>query len=154
MARHAEHIFRDETPRSRCRHGPPLRIFLLHQQTRNVLFAFNRGIVAKTKRSRMTGTAKKSQTEVRLNSSCRYRSVRRRFRGRFRFVGRLHADKAPVAAFVLKLDDASDQRVKGIVLALANVDASLMLGAALANEDGSSVDKFSAKALHAKPLTV
>ena len=31
----------------------------------------------------MTGTAKKSQTEVRLNSWCRYRSVRRRFCGEF-----------------------------------------------------------------------
>src|ERR1700681_5100373 len=102
----------------------------------------------------MTGTAKKSQTEVRLNSSCRYRSVRRRFRGRFRFVGRLHADKTPVAALVLELDDAGDQGVKRIVLALSDVDASLMLGGALANEDGSGVDKFYAEALHAKALTV
>src|ERR1700730_1909287 len=102
----------------------------------------------------MTGTAKKSQTEVRLNSWRRYRSVRRRFRGRFRFVGRLHANKAPVAAFVLELDDAGDQRVKRVVLTLPDVDARLMLGAALANEDGSGVDKFSAEALHAEPLTV
>src|ERR1700676_2405054 len=102
----------------------------------------------------MTGTAKKSQTEVRLNSSCRYRSVRRRFRGRFRFGGRLHADKAPVAALVLELDDAGDQRVQRVVLTLSDVDARLMLGAALANEDGSSINKFSAEALHAQPLTV
>src|ERR1700675_742353 len=102
----------------------------------------------------MTGTAKKSQTEVRLNSWGRYRSVRRRFRRRFRFVGWLHADKAPVAALILELHYASYQRVQRVVLALSNVDAGLMLGATLANEDGSGVDKFSAKALHAQPLAV
>src|ERR1700682_6847030 len=102
----------------------------------------------------MTGTAKKSQTEVRLNSSCRYRSVRRRFRGRFRFVGRLHADKTPVAPLILELNDAGDQCVKRVVLALSDVDPGLMLGAALANEDGSGVDKFSAEALYPEPLTV
>src|ERR1700730_2188007 len=102
----------------------------------------------------MTGTAKKSQTEVRLNSWCRYRSVRRRFCGEFRFVGRLHADKAPVAAFILELDDAGDQCVKRVVLALSDIDAGLMLGAALANEESAGVDKFSTEALPAEPLTV
>src|ERR1700730_12073374 len=102
----------------------------------------------------MTGTAKKSQTEVRLNSWCRYRSVRRRFCGEFRFVGRLHADKAPVAALILELDDAGDQRIKRDSAPLSDVDAALMLGAALANEDVSGVDNLSAEALHAEPLTV
>jgi hypothetical protein len=37
---------------------------------------------------------------------------------------------------------------------LTDVDTSLMLGAALANEDRSSIDKFSAEALDAQSLTV
>ena len=72
----------------------------------------------------------------------------------FGLFGRLDADEAPVTALVLELDDASDQREKRVVFALADVDAGLVLGAALANQNRAGVDEFAAEALYAEPLTV
>src|SRR5882672_2420574 len=64
------------------------------------------------------------------------------------------ADEAAATAFVLKLDVAGDEREQSVVLALPDVFASLMPGAALANDDGACVDELATKALYAKPLTV
>jgi hypothetical protein len=72
----------------------------------------------------------------------------------FGLLSRLDADEASVTALILELDDSSDQREKSVVFALAHVDAGLVLGAALANQDGSGVHEFAAETLYAEALTV
>ena len=66
----------------------------------------------------------------------------------------LHGDEAPVAAPVHKLDMTSDERKKRVVLALTDVFAGLVLGAALAHQDCAGVDELTAEALDAQPLSV
>src|SRR5262245_15807878 len=64
------------------------------------------------------------------------------------------ADEAAAAATIFKLDVAGDEREKRVVLALTHIFTSLMLGAALANQNRAGVDQLSAKALYAEPLSV
>ena len=66
----------------------------------------------------------------------------------------LNADEAAVAALVLEFDVAGDQREQRVVLALPDVLARKVLGAALAHENGAGVDELPAEALDAQPLTV
>src|SRR5258708_6021665 len=66
----------------------------------------------------------------------------------------LDADKAPVTALVLELHEAGNHRKERVVLALANVFTCLMLGAALAHQNGAGVDQLPAEALDAQPLAV
>jgi len=65
-----------------------------------------------------------------------------------------NADEPAAAATVFKLDVTGDQREKRVVLALPDVFTSLVLGAALANQNRAGVDQLPAEALHSKPLTV
>src|SRR4030095_1143714 len=64
------------------------------------------------------------------------------------------ADEAPAASAVFKLDVSSDQREQRVVLALAYIVASLMLGASLANQDGAGINQLAAETLYAQPLAV
>jgi hypothetical protein len=64
------------------------------------------------------------------------------------------ADKAAAAATVFKLDVTGNEREERIVLALTDVFARLVLGAALANQNRAGVDELSAETLYAEPLSV
>ena len=66
----------------------------------------------------------------------------------------MDADEAAGMAFVFELHDAGDLRKERIVLADADVDAGLELGAALANKNRSAADELAAEAFHAQPLRV
>src|SRR5208282_662033 len=68
--------------------------------------------------------------------------------------GRMDADEAPHAAFVLEFDEAGDLSEQGVVLAAAHVDAWLVLGAALADEDGAAAHELATEALHAQALAL
>jgi hypothetical protein len=59
-----------------------------------------------------------------------------------------------VPAPVRKLHDAGDESEERVVLTLANVFAGLVARAALTHENRASVDKLSAEALYAEPLSV
>src|SRR5258708_37616115 len=65
-----------------------------------------------------------------------------------------HADEASTAAAVFKLDVPGDQREERVVLALADVFAGLVFGAALANQNRACVDQLAAEALYSQPLAV
>ena len=78
----------------------------------------------------------------------------RLIRGGLGLLGWLDADEAAVPPLVFKLHDAGDQSEERIVLALSHVDARLMPGAALANENRARVDELPAEALDSQPLTV
>ena len=69
-------------------------------------------------------------------------------------LSRLNADVAAEAAPVLKLHDARDHCIQRIILALPDVFAGLVLGAALPDEDRARIDELSAEALDAQPLPV
>jgi hypothetical protein len=65
-----------------------------------------------------------------------------------------YADEAATAATVFKLDVTGDEREERVVLALTDIFTGLVLGAALANQNGAGIDKLSAEALYAEPLAV
>jgi hypothetical protein len=69
-------------------------------------------------------------------------------------LGRGDTDEATAAATVFKLDVTRDQCEKRVVLSLTYVFAGLVLGASLANQNRAGIDKLSAEALYAEPLTV
>src|SRR5580704_1490482 len=75
-------------------------------------------------------------------------------RSRLSLLSRVHADEPPVAALILKFHDAGNQREQGVVLTLADIHASLMLGAALPHQNRARIDELSAKPLDAQPLPV
>ena len=64
------------------------------------------------------------------------------------------ADEASTAAAVFELDVAGDEREQRVILALADVLARLVLGAALANQNRASIDQLASEALYAEPLAV
>jgi hypothetical protein len=66
----------------------------------------------------------------------------------------LNADETAVPAPVRELNDAGDESEERVVLALANIFASLVARAALAHEDRARVNKLSAEALYTQPLSV
>src|SRR5208283_50631 len=74
-------------------------------------------------------------------------------RGLGGFRGR-HADKATPVALVLEFDVPRHQREERVVLALHDVLARLVFGAALTHQNGACVHQLSAEALHAQPLSV
>src|SRR5450631_3518213 len=69
-------------------------------------------------------------------------------------LGRVHADEAPVAAFVFEFHDAGNQRKQGVVFALPHIHARLMLGPTLADQNRSRVDTLPAEPLDAQPLSM
>jgi hypothetical protein len=75
-------------------------------------------------------------------------------RGGLGLIRGLHTDETSVTSLVFELHDAGYERKQRVVLALADVDASLMLRAALPNQNRSCVDELSAKTLYAKSLPV
>src|SRR6266436_377794 len=75
-------------------------------------------------------------------------------RGGLGLLRRLDADEAAVTSLVLKLHEARNHGVERVVLALADVFSGLVLGAALAHQDGAGVHELPAEALDAQPLAV
>src|SRR5260370_980309 len=71
-----------------------------------------------------------------------------------RLLSRRHGNKPPVPSLILELHVPGHQRVQRIVLALPNVDARLVLRAALPHQNRSSIHKLPAEALHTQPLAV
>jgi hypothetical protein len=67
---------------------------------------------------------------------------------------RMNADEAPVPPFVFKLHDTGDQRKQRVVFALSDVNASLMLRAALPHQNCPGVYVLPAKPLYSKSLSV
>ena len=63
-------------------------------------------------------------------------------------------DLLAVPAHALKADSAADLGEQGIVAALANVDAGMDMGAALADQDAASQDPLPVGPLGAKALGV
>ena len=57
-------------------------------------------------------------------------------------------------ASIRELDDAGDESEERVILALANVFASLVACAALAHKNRARVDELTAEALYAQPLSV
>jgi hypothetical protein len=70
-------------------------------------------------------------------------------RGGVGLIRGLHTDEPPVTSLVFKLHDAGNERKQRVVLALTNVDTSLVLRSALPNQNRSCVDELSAKTLYA-----
>jgi hypothetical protein len=68
--------------------------------------------------------------------------------------GRDDGDEAALLALVLELDDACDLGEKGVVGAAADVEAGLMGGSALADEDAAAGYGFAVAALDAKSLGI
>ena len=66
----------------------------------------------------------------------------------------LNADEAAVAPLVFELHEASNEREEGVILALSHVFSGLVLSAALAHKNRTSVDELSAEALDSQPLSV
>lgn len=63
-------------------------------------------------------------------------------------------DEAPALSAILKLYDAVDLGVEGVVGAASDIEAGLVRCAALANQDRPAGDCFAAEALDAEPLGV
>src|SRR5437667_11752695 len=64
------------------------------------------------------------------------------------------ADKAAVTAFVLELHESGNHCEQRFVFALTDVFSGLVLGAPLAHQNRTGVDKLPAEALDAQPLSV
>src|SRR5260370_13862773 len=95
-----------------------------------------------------TGPRKQSaRTEIR---ACKWQLVC----GGLGLLRWLNADKATVTALVLKLYIAGHEREECVVLALPDVFAGLMPGAALTHQNRACVDQLPPKPLDATPLTV
>ena len=76
---------------------------------------------------------------------------------RLRLCGRFDgedADEAAHAAFVFEVDDAGDESEESVIFAAADVEAGLVTGAALADENRAGVDELAAEALDAEPLSL
>src|SRR5690349_12874523 len=72
--------------------------------------------------------------------------------GTVELLGRLDVDKLAHAAPVAEIDHAGHLGEQGIVLAPADVEAGLDLGAALPDDDRTAGDELAAEDLHAEPL--
>src|SRR5580704_6356884 len=73
---------------------------------------------------------------------------------RIRFVHGEYADVAPVAALILKQDDAIDQRKQTVIFRQRNIFSRLVVRAALANQNAAASYELAAKSLNAEPLSV
>jgi hypothetical protein len=82
------------------------------------------------------------------------RNLVRGSRSRLSLLRRTHADETSVPPLILKLHDAGDEREQRVVFALSDADSSLMLRAALSNQDRPRVHQLAAKPLYSKPLSV
>src|SRR3954471_22124664 len=68
--------------------------------------------------------------------------------------GCFHQHKLAHRALVDKLHRAGDLREQSVILATANIDAGLIAGAALADDDRTTRNQLAAENFHAKPLCV
>jgi hypothetical protein len=75
-------------------------------------------------------------------------------RGGLSLLSGSYANEAAVAAPVFELYEARNKREERVVLALTDVFSRLVLGAALAHQNGAGIDELPAEALDAQPLTV
>src|SRR6516162_9986977 len=66
----------------------------------------------------------------------------------------LHVDETATATAVFELDVPGDQRKQRIILALGDILARPVLGAALPHDNGTGVDQLPAKTLYAESLSV
>jgi hypothetical protein len=69
-------------------------------------------------------------------------------------LSRVHADEPPVPTLILELHDAGDQRKEGVIFALSDIHAGLMLGPALTHQNGAGIHVLPAKSLDAQPLSM
>src|SRR5260370_25862226 len=75
-------------------------------------------------------------------------------RGGLSLLSRPDTDEAAVTALVFELHKAGNHGEERVILAPADVFPGLMLGAALAHQNGARVDQLPAEALDAQPLAV
>jgi hypothetical protein len=68
--------------------------------------------------------------------------------------GRLDQDELPHGAFVHKLHRAGDLGKQRVIFAATHIQAGLVAGTPLADDDGTARDKLTAENLHSQPLRV
>jgi len=66
----------------------------------------------------------------------------------------MDANVSPMPSLIFKLHDPGDERKQRVILALSDIDASLVLRAPLPNQDGPGVNELSAESLYSESLSV
>jgi hypothetical protein len=116
--------------------------------------ASNRQRVQKSARYSSAPHKNKKAARHTPNRLVQIRSLVRGCVSRLSLLCGVDADVPTVPPLILELHDPGDQREQRVVLALTDVNAGLMLRAALPNQDRSGVHELTAKSLYAKPLSV